>query len=740
MRLWLVARRLIGSSRFVGLVLLVALTGLRFVDPLPLEALRLRVFDFYQVMQPRVITSRPVTIVDIDETSLKQLGQWPWPRTVIADLVTRLASMGAVAIGFDVFFPEPDRMSPALAAATFRDLDDETRKKLAALPDNDAIFAQAIHRARVVLARTGLPTASADTADDDLVQTGVAALGEDPSPFLFHFPGLLHNLPLFENAASGRGLVTIPPERDGIVRRVQLAMVVDDAAAPSLTIEMLRVATGADSIMITTDAGGIRSIGVPKLKLPTDGKGQVWPHFARHDPDKFVSASAVLDGTVAANLIAGKLVLIGTSALGLLDNKTTPVEAAMPGVEVHAQILESALNGSLLSYPLWAPLVEILAAALISLALIVWAPRLGAETLFLAGAIVAAFIVAASWYAYAEHRLMLDATYPLGSTFTIFLAMVATNYINEQNAKRKIRSAFGQYLSPDLVQQLANSPEKLVLGGEERRMSIMFSDVRGFTALAETYKHDPQGLTKLMNRFLTPLTNAILARKGTIDKYMGDAIMAFWNAPLDDTNHEVNACLAAIDMLACIERLNTERKSEADHGGHSYMPIKIGIGINSGVCVVGNMGSDLRFDYSVLGDSVNLASRIESQCKDYAVSNIIGAATAGAAANVLPLLELDRIRVKGKREPEAIYTVLGGPDLNHKPETSALLAAHARMLQLYRSKEFGAAAEAVEGARLAASARFDLDGLYDVFARRCRDYAAEPPHEGWDGTHTATSK
>ena len=264
-----------------------------------------------------------------------------------------------------------------------------------------------------------------------------------------------------------------------------------------------------------------------------------------------------------------------------------------------------------------------------------------------------------SWYFFVAHNLLIDFTYPLISCWLIYLVLTFVNYFREQQQRQQIRSAFGFYLSPPLVEQLARSPEKLVLGGEERRMTILFSDVRGFTTISEHYKDDPQGLTHLMNRFLTPLTNAIIDRKGTIDKYIGDAIMAFWNAPVDDDEHEANACDAALEMLARAETLNVELKREAEANGGLYMPLRIGIGLNSGPCVVGNMGSDFRFNYSVLGDTVNLASRLESRTKDYRLSLVIGARTAERAKAKFATMEIDLIQVKGKKQPETVFTVLG---------------------------------------------------------------------------------
>ena len=522
-----------GVPRALALALLLALAFLRIVDPAPLEELRLRAFDFFQVLQPRVATQRPVVIVDIDEQSLRKFGQWPWPRTRIADVVTRLTKAGALVIAFDVIFPEPDRLSPDVVAEIFRDLDEETRQKIRASSSTDTAFAQAIRQSRVVLGETGLPIV-VPLPDAPPSNVAVATLGADPRPYLLNFPGLLRNLPILDQAAAGRGLFSIRSERDGIVRRLPLVMVAQGDIKPTLTFDMLRVVTGASTILIRSDAAGVRSVAIPGFELPTDRHGQLWIHFAPHDPARFVSASDVLEGRVGPEQVSRKLVLIGTSAAGLLDLKTTPIDPNMPGVEVHAQILESMLTKSMLSSPNYAIAAELCAAVLIG-AVIIWlAPILSPILLLVFGALISASVVGASWYYYTQEKLLIDFTYPLLSSILIYLTLVFANYMSEQAQRRRIRSAFSQYLSPALVAQLAQSPEKLVLGGEQRTMTIMFSDVRGFTTISEVYKDDPQGLTSLMNSFLTPLTNAIIDRKGTIDKYMGDAIMAFWNAPLDD--------------------------------------------------------------------------------------------------------------------------------------------------------------------------------------------------------------
>ncbi len=738
----LIARwaRQFGLARAVCILLLFALVPLRIADPRPLEEARLRTFDLFQVLRPRQQTARPVVIADIDEASLKEIGQWPWPRTVVADLVTRLRELGAVAIGFDIVFAEPDRMSPAVAAASFRGLDAATRDKLARLPSNDEVLADAMRQARIVVVGQAGAAKPAPRADAEMaLQTGFAIRGPDPSPFLVTFPGLLRNVLPIEEAAAGRGLFSISPERDGIVRRVPVVMEAQETLVPALTMEMLRVVSRAGAILIRADDAGVRSVAVPGLEVPTDGNGQFWVHFNRHDPARYVSAADVLQGRTSTDRFRGRLVLVGTSAVGLLDIKTTPVEPAMPGVEVHAQILENVLTKSLLARPNYAIGAELVAAVVFGLAIIIAAPLLPASIVVALGALLIAGLVGMSWYFFVAHNLLIDFTYPLISSWLIYLVLTFVNYFREQRQRQQIRSAFGFYLSPQLVEQLAKSPEKLVLGGEERRMTILFSDVRGFTSISEHYKHDPQGLTHLMNRFLTPMTNAIIERKGTIDKYIGDAIMAFWNAPVDDADQEANACDAALDMLARTEALNVEFKREAEASGGVYMPLRIGIGLNTGPCVVGNMGSDFRFNYSVLGDTVNVASRLESRTKDYRLSMVIGSRTAEAASQKFATMEIDLIQVKGKKQPEAVFTVLGRAEVEQDPRCRELRDFNARMLVCYRKQRWDEALDLIERCRKLANG-FAVAGLYDMYVERIEAYRAEPPPPDWNGVYEAESK
>ena len=449
----------------------------------------------------------------------------------------------------------------------------------------------------------------------------------------------------------------------------------------------------------------------------------LWVHFAKQDPSIYVSAVDVLEGKIPPEKIAQKLVLVGTSAVGLNDIKTTPVSPAMPGVEIHAAVLESVLTGAVVQRPNYGVVIEFSTALLFGLLIIAFAPRFGPISL----------------YFYAQHRQLIDFTYPLMSTTSIYLTLIFSSFVREQQQRKQIRTAFSRYMSPALVAQLAQSPEKLVLGGEEREMTIMFSDMRGFTSISETYKSDPQGLTALMNRFLTPLTNAILNRKGTIDKYMGDAIMAFWNAPLDDKQHEINACGAAIDMLERIDELNAIREQEAQDGGHVYIPLNVGVGLNTGVCVVGNMGSDVRFDYSALGDSVNLASRLEGQSKEYGFPIIVGSKTAMAVKEKFAILELDFIMVKGKKEPEVIYAIAGREDTAQSGRFQRLRNLTIEMLSCYRNRDWEGALAAIERGRKTDEAN-SLELLYNLYEARIRGYLENPPPQDWNGAFALLTK
>ncbi|MBO6757374.1 MAG: adenylate/guanylate cyclase domain-containing protein [Roseibium sp.] len=727
----------IGIARLAALACLAAFLALRVIDPVIVEFTRLKTFDFYQYLSPREPAPLPVAIVDIDEKSLQALGQWPWPRSSLAQMLGNIGRAGGIAVAFDMVFAERDRLSPQEFIKSVPDLDPKTRDDLARLPNNDAILANVMRQMRVVVGQAG----RVDTGPDgraDQAQTPVALLGPDPQPFLLEYPKILRNIDVLEDASAGRGLFSIYPDWDSIVRRAALVAVADDKIQPSLSVELLRVATGQNAFAIKSDDAGIKSVVVGGVEVPTDRNGRIWVHYTPHDPTRFVSAIDVLDGSFDPAAIQNHLVLVGTSATGLLDLKATPLDPAMPGVEVHAQILETILGQSYLKRPNYAIGAELVIAAALSLLIIYFVPILGALPVLLLGLVLSASWVAGSWYLFTEQKILLDAVYPLFASITVFLLLVFVNYRREEVRRQEIRSAFGQYLAPDYVELIAENPDSLKLGGERRRMTVLFSDVRGFTEISESFKDNPQGLTGLMNRFLTPLSEAITEKRGTIDKYMGDAIMAFWNAPLDDDQPELRACHAALGMIARMNALNSIRQTEAEAAGETYWPLNVGIGINSGDCVVGNMGSEFRFDYSVLGDAVNLASRLEGQSKTYGVTVILGENTAREVADQLAVVEIDLIRVKGKQEPERIYCLIGDETVAAGAGFQKDKVSFETMLEAYRTQAWADA-----GTQLAELEHSDFDAfrrLAKLFRQRVEDFQISPPPGDWDGVYVAQTK
>ena len=584
--------------------------------------------------------------------------------------------------------------------------------------------------------------ADGDTRPTLSPKASFATLGADPNPYLIEYPGLLSNIPALEAAAAGRGMFTVLPDPDGLVRRVPIVMKAGGAMIPSLNADMLRVATGQTTYVIKTGKAGVQSVVLAGIEIPTDVNAQLWIYYSHHDPKRFVSAADVINAKIPPGTFKGKLVLIGTSATGLFDMKSTPIEPVMPGVELHAQALENILTRTFLKRPDYTIGAELCLVLFVGLAFIVLAPILGALPVAILGMVLAGLVSGLAWYLFAQKNILLDVAYPLIGGLMVFVTMVFVNYVREEAQRQQIRGAFSQYISPDLVSQLAKDPDRLVLGGETRELSILFSDVRGFTSISEGYKKNPQGLTALLNRLLTPLSHAILEYNGTIDKYMGDAVMAFWNAPLDNADHAADACAASLKMMEDLDQVNAERESEAKESGTPHIPLRIGIGINTGECVVGNMGSDIRFDYTVLGDSVNLASRLEGQSETFGVPIILGSRTAGQVKDRFAVLELDALRVKGKKEPEVVYTLLGTNKLLGDETFKALQNQMDKLLSAYRNRKWTVATKALSALRNIDTHLMsaDLSALFELYEGRIREFKKNPPPKSWDGVFTAQTK
>ena len=785
-------RRLLPKTgTLLALSLLLAAVSVRIADPPWVEYLRANTFDLYQTLSPRPPISQPVVIVDIDEKSLTWLGQWPWPRTLIARLIDVLGKSGARGVAFDIVFPEMDRLSARHLADVLPHIDARTWRKLKTLPDNETVMAEAMRRVPTVLGQVGLNTwLPAEKPRTKIRSPFRVTIGGDPRPFLEDFQSLLANVPALEKAAAGVGLFSINSESDGKVRRVPLLARINDDLRPALTLELLRAVYGTNTIITRRNEAGMESIvlqirpelGGGQFVIPTDSQGRIWVHFSKPDtfntPNNsgrlYLSASDVIEGRVPRKRIAGKLVLIGTSAEGLKDMRATAVTHRMPGVEVHANILESifaaetayrdalettrqmaVMDGEspeaaartaattvdkrsfFLRYPNYINSAELFLTLVAGLILMLLIPRLR-PLLTLAGIISAcAALIGFSWYLYKEHLLLFDATYPGGTMIAIFAILTFSNYAREAAEKRQVRGAFGQYLSPTLVEQLADNPDQLKLGGETKEMSFLFCDVRDFTSISEDHKTDPQALTALINQLLTPLTDVILAHDGTIDKYMGDCVMAFWNAPMDVPDHEACACDAALDMLEALDDFNVERRYDAGPNNAGFKPLRVGIGINTGECVVGNMGAAQRFDYSVLGDAVNLAARLETYSTDYGVTILLGEETARRIEGRYALLELDKIAVRGKSEVVRIYGLLGDHTLLEDDDFKRLRRTNENMLSAYRARDWKTTERLAERCASMPHAPIELYRLYRARAAQFRD---APPAIDWNAVSIATEK
>ena len=731
----------IGWARLFGVALLIVLLAIRISDPVFVQIARLQSFDFYQRLKPREYAKLPVAIIDIDEASLEAIGQWPWPRSRMAEMIANLTSKGMAALAFDIVFAEADRLSPPIVAKDNPKLPGDIRAALAALPENDDIFANAIRQSRIVLGQTSVRSAKDNkNATVDIPPVSVASKGEDPKKFLPGFPALVQNLPVLESAAAGRGVFTVQPDTDGIYRRIPLAVRVGDQLRLTLGAELLRIATGGFAFTTVADAAGMSGVVIGNSLVKTDAEGKVWPYFTDHRPERFISAANVFNNRVPVERVQGHLLLVGTSAVGLEDFRATPFVAAMPGVEIHAQIIENILSNQMLIRPNYAIGMELLFTIAVSLLIIAIVPMLGAIWAFFAATLFLGVFAAGSLGAFWEYRLLIDASYPLITIVMLFIAMATANYIREERERQQIRSAFGQYIAPEVVDQLSEDPDRLVLGGEKRDLSIMFTDVRGFTTISESFKDDPEGLTQLMNDFLTTMSNAIHEFGGTIDKFMGDAVMAFWNAPLDQPDHAVRSCKSALRILSNVAELNEVRASEHE-GDEPLTEINIGIGINSGECIVGNMGSEARFDYTALGDRVNLASRLEGSSKLYGLPIILGESTAAEVENELAVIEVDMIRVKGKNEPERIFALVGDEEMAGSEAFVSLRALNRSMISSYRTQDWQSAHDAVDlmATQIDAS-DIPLEEYLLLYETRIAEFRANPPGKLWDGVYTALSK
>lgn len=732
----------LGLSVALLLILMLHVLGGRFEIPL-LSRLEWALYDARMaVTMPQGVDSR-IVIVDIDERSLAELGRWPWSRDKLARLVDKLFEEYRIAVlGFDIVFAEPDASSglPVLRQLAQRQLAGSTefRHALASLTpqlDYDQLFAASLNKRPTVLGyyfnrdndnHYGvLPNPVLPAAE--LLDAG-ESLGEEI--------GYGANLAPFMRAAAAAGHFVPRPDEDGVTRRVQMLARYQGQLYEPLSLALVRAYLDFPPLRPVYPAGvkrgdgyaSLERIQVGPLSIPVDAGGNALiPFRGKAYSFPYISAADVFSGKAAAEQLRGRIVLLGTSAPGLKDLRVTPVQSVYPGVEIHANLIAGMLDQTIPHRPAYLLAVE-LSLLLAAGAALTW-------ILLNSGPLVASLATLAIAVSCVGFNLMLwskwNVALPLASTLVLIGGLYTINmtwgYFFETRRKRQMASLFGRYAPPELVERMSADPEKYTMEGQSRELTVLFSDVRGFTSLSENM--DPKALARLMNEFLTALTQVIRERYlGTIDKYMGDCVMAFWGAPFDEPRHARQAVLAALDMQQAIAALNPSLQQQG------WPALQIGIGINTGRMTVGDMGSRFRKAYTVMGDSVNLASRLEGITKFYGVGIVVGEATRQAVDDVL-FRELDRVRVKGKLDALAIYEPLGL--VNDLPQQLQQdVASLQQALQDYRARRWDAATTRFEELH----DRYPQDRLYQLYLHRIAEFRRAPPSADWDGVHEFDSK
>ena len=661
----------------MAFITLAAITFLGLKEPQVKEILRLKAFDLLLQSETKQV-SQDIGVITIDEKAIEKYGQWPWKRDILAEVIYKLREAEVGIIVLPILFSEEDRLG------------------------GDAELAEALQYG-VVISQVGTTQ-----TNKNAVPRGVAKIN-DPMPWLYTWPGMLGPIPELGQNASGVGVVNTVPEVDGVVRRMPLIMRVGDETYPAMAIEVIRVAVGAPSYQIKAGEGGIIAMRVPGYPtINTDANARIW---LRWNKEYETISLADID---QASKFKGRTVIVTPTAEGLNSIVATPLgEKYM--YEITANALQTVLDGKQIKRVDISALVEVVAAVLIGISIILATRFFPYWAIGITLALLYSGTVYASYLVFHRYSLLGDASWAIITLTAVGFHSVFNRFILEFQQKQQIKKQFGTYLSPDMVAQLQKNPDLLKLGGDSRELSIMFTDVRGFTAISEHYGEDVQGLTKIMNRYMTAMTKDILDNKGTIDKYIGDAQMAFWNAPIDDLDHAENAVWTGIKMLDSLKKFNEEVQQEG------IPAFGMGLGINTAEVVVGNMGSDQRFDYTCLGDGVNLAARLEGQSKTYGVLIVLGPETASRVKDKINVFELDCIAVKGKKIGVKIYTV--AKESEH----------HRQFLESYYGGDWK---EAIKRLDTAATIHPEM-GQYYV---NMRDRLQSGKPADWSGTYRATTK
>ena len=662
-------------SPWLALLTLALVIGIRVADPAFVESIRLRYFD--TLIASKAPTHNNVWTVNIDEATLDRYGQWPFKRDQYANLIADIYARNAGLVVWNIMMPEADRLGGDRA------LTDTLRDHAVILVNMPAV-----------------------TGKNQAKKPGSAIIGSEHLDTIINYPGIIANIPSLEAAAAGVGIANTLPEIDGVNRRLPLFVGSNGNLYPSVSLEVLRLLAGDSTFQVKLNANGVEKMRIPSFNvINTDSLGRIWIDYSQR--------SAAVSALKLPKDFNKGIVIVGLTAAGLSNPVPTSIGAVYPQ-DVQAAVISTLANGVSIQRPDWTSGAEILGVIVLAIIAILFTRWTYGFIPFIA---VLYGVYAYSRFMYAKELLLVDVSFPIIALALVYIHAYTVKFITELNAKLQIKKQFGTYLSPDMVEKLQKNPELLKLGGETRKLSIMFTDVRGFTTISEHYGADVQGLTRIMNRYMTAMTGKIIENHGTLDKYIGDAQMAFWNAPLDDADHAVNAVRTGLSMLEDLDEFNKEIAKE------NIPAFGMGLGINTGDVVVGNMGSSQRFDYTCLGDSVNLASRLEGQSKGYGVRIILGPETAQLVQDQFPVVELDNIAVKGKTEGVKIYTI--GETVAHM---------HAEYLKEYYRGNWK---DATRWAKMMINN--DDVTIKDYYAKMIERMEEGLP-ANWDGTYRATSK
>lgn len=698
-----------------GLLLVMAMTMLRMNDPQPVRDLREATFDQFQKWSPRPYEDMPVKVIDIDEASLKAFGQWPWPRDRIALLVQRLADAGAAAIAFDILFSEPDRLSPRSVAGQVRGV---SPALIESLPDNDEVLAEAVAGRPVVLG-FGISNSGGYKPP---VKAGFAFLGEETLSAAPHLDSATPMLPALAENAAGIGHINLNPGRSSaIVRTVPLLLSSGPQFYPGLAMEALRVAQGASTYIVAgADVPGIiTDVKVGDFIIPTTASGELWLYFGRNDARRYISVKDILEGegpTAAASAaIEGSILFVGTSAAALQDIRTTALGENVPGVSIHAQLLEQVLSGRYLARPDWASGLEILVIAVVGSLIVLLTVLVSPLIALVAGLFLTATIFAACWVAASTYGILIDPVAPIAAGLVTHFAATGFRVLVVDRERRAIRRAFGQYLSPSLLYRVEHNRDALKLGGDDREITVMFVDVRDFTSISEQLS--PSEVVGFLNTLLDALSRHVTEHEGTLDKFIGDSIMAFWNAPLDVPNHPAKALNAALAMREALAGLNARDA----FGFGAERPVRIGIGIHTGMACVGNMGAESRFNYSAVGDAVNIASRIETSCKSIGFDIVVSDGATGRLDD-FALLDAGALPLRGRRDKTQLFAVLGNSGLASSHEFHQLRSVHRELVQALASRKPTTSRLVSKARKQSAFLPVDLLEFYGRISRRSDDF------------------